>query len=336
MMPASRARRKDEAKLQWSEVPAARPVSGLLDDVRTGLLRKPRSMPPKYFYDALGAELFELICRTPEYYPTRTEDALLARIAPELLALTRPRHLVELGSGSSRKTRRLLEAWSAQPGPRTYWPFDVSREMLLASGAELEADFAGLEVHALVGDYLAGLAHLPIPSGPALWLFLGGTIGNFAPAHAEQFLHELSQNLGASGYLLLAVDRVKDPGRLEAAYADAAGVTARFNKNLLSVLNRELGADFVLDNFQHRAVFNRQAEQIEMYLDVSCTHSVDLGRLNMSLDLHAGESILTEISRKFSADSLAGLLERGSLQVCQSWHADGEAYSLVLAKPAQF
>ncbi len=315
-------------------MPPARPIPSLLDDVRAGLLTPPRSLPPKYFYDETGARLFEAICETAEYYPTRTEDALLQAIAGELIALARPRHLLELGSGSSRKTRRLIEACAGLVPAPVYWPFDVSREMLLHSARALNADYPWLGVHALVGDYHGGLDHLPVPEGPVLWLFLGGTIGNFSPSEAQAFLSELRRRMGAQDLLLLAVDRVKDRARLEAAYDDAGGVTAAFNRTVLAVLSRALGSDFDPAAFAHRAPYDEDRQQIEMYLDPLAPQRVRLPALDTELQLLPGDAIRTEISRKFTRDSLRQMVAGAGLVLRRQWDAPGEDYSLVLVGPA--
>ena len=331
-MPVHQPLRKNEDGLVWSEVRPARPIASLADDVRDGMLQSPRQLPPKYFYDERGSELFEQICQTAEYYPTRTEDALLQEIASELLARSRPAHIVELGSGSSRKTRRLFDACGEIGLAPVYWPFDVSREMLLNSARELFDDYPWLKVHALIGDYHAGLDHMPSPQGRSLWLFLGGTIGNFSAAEATAFLREVGAHMGPEGQLLLAVDRVKDPARLEAAYNDAGGVTAAFNRNVLNVLNRELDCDFTPDAFEHKAVFNRESEQIEMYLQAAREQTVTVGALDHQLRLAAGETIRTEISRKFTPASLQALLAGARMQAQRLWHAPDEDYTLVLAR----
>lgn len=320
------------ASVPCTVVPAAVPLPTLLDDARAGLLTPPRSLPPKYFYDQRGSELFEDICATPEYYPSRTEEALLAEHAGALMATAAPRHFLELGSGSSRKTRHLLAAWPARGGERIYWPFDVSESFLVASGEALVADYPWLTVRALAGDYTGGLANLPLPAeGRRLVAFLGGTIGNFAPADAEAILTEIVGLLGPEDHLLLGADRVKDADVLEAAYDDAEGVTAAFNRNLLNVLNRELDADFPVEAYRHRSVFNRAEAQVEMRLVAERGHRVRLGRLDAEIELDDGEEILTEISRKFTRESLAGLLAAAGLREVEHFEAPGGAYSLVLA-----
>ena len=250
MVTSSRAASDIDA-LRCQVVPSARPVAGLAEDARRGLLHRPRSLPSKYFYDERGSRLFDAICRTPEYYPTRTEGMLLARHAAAIIAQARPEHILELGSGASRKTRHLLAACEGGRHTPTYWPFDVCEEMLLAAGAELAGRYDWLTINPLLGDYCGGLRHLPAPNGRRLFVFLGGTIGNFERAEAIALLCELYAIMAPGDRLLLGADRVKDPAVLLAAYNDAQGVTAEFNRNLLQVLNRQLGADFVVEAFRH-------------------------------------------------------------------------------------
>ena len=313
-------------------VPPARPVPDLAADLRAGFAQRPRRLPPKYFYDERGSRLFEAICATPEYYPTRTEAALLSAHAPAIVAAARPQHVLELGAGSARKTQRLLAACAAAGSAPQYWPFDVCEEMLRTAAAELAARFPWLRVRALVGDYLAGLAHLPRPPGRRLYVFLGGTIGNFMPAQAVRFLSELSAGMGPQDRLLLGADRLKAPARLEAAYDDAAGITAAFNLNLLNVLNRDLGADFDPAGFAHRASFVASASRIEMHLVARRAQTVRVAALGRRYRFAAGEHLLTEISRKFSRRSLARLLARAGLAAEAHFEAEGSDYSLVLAR----
>ena len=309
----------------------SRPVPGLLEDVRAGLLSPPRSLPPKYFYDERGSSLFDRICDTPEYYPTRTEAALLAAHAREIIAATRPDHIVELGSGTSRKTRHLLDACDRVGVTCTYWPFDVCEPLLAQTGEDLLEGYPWLRVQALVGDYLGGLDHLPRPGGRRLFVFLGGTIGNFSPEEAMAFLGELRGMMRPGDALLLGADRVKSPQVLHAAYNDAEGVTAEFNRNVLTVLNRELEADFDPEAFAHYAPYNPERQQIEMYLIARSPQRARLGRLGLELELPAGEHILTEISRKFTLPSLLALLGEAGLRPLQHYAAEADYFSLVLA-----
>ncbi|WP_111747179.1 L-histidine N(alpha)-methyltransferase [Salinisphaera orenii] len=322
-------------RLVSSRVAPARPVSSLLEDARHGLLQRPRTLPPKYFYDDRGSRLFEAICQTPEYYPSRTEAALLSAHADSIIEQAAPAHLLELGSGSSRKTRHLLDACDRLGRPCGYWPFDVSAGMMLDAGAALVADYAWLHVHALIGDYTGGLSGLPLrQAGRRLIVFLGGTLGNFEPADARAMLREIATLMRGDDGLLVGLDRVKDRARLEAAYDDADGMTAAFNGNVLSVLNRELGAGFPVDTYRHRAVFDENKARIEMRLVAGHDHRVQLPALDTHIDMQAGEEILTEVSYKFTPASIEALLREAGLTLTRHYEADGGDYSLLLAKRA--
>lgn len=297
-----------------------------------GLLEPPRMLPPKYFYDTRGSELFDQICDTEEYYPTRTEDALLARFAADIIGKVSPRHILELGSGTSRKTRHLLSACEVQEGA-VYWPFDVCREVLEQAGERLAWDFPWLEINPLWGDYSAGLDHLPCPSGGCLYVFLGGTLGNFDEPDAVAFLTELSSRMSGQDRLLLGLDRVKPDSVLCAAYDDAEGVTAAFNRNVLSVLNQELDGNFRPEFFEHQAVYNKEQMRIEMYLVADGPQEVYLEAIDTTLRFEDGENILTEISRKFTLDSATRLLAKAGLDVEQHYEPENEYFSLLVAMP---
>lgn len=306
--------------------------STLASDVRRGLYSLPKFLPPKYFYDTRGSFLFEQICDTPEYYPTRTEDALLAEYACEVIARIRPHTIVELGSGSSRKTRHFFDACEREEVLARYIPLDVCGDMLLHAAQDLMARYRWLQIAAIVGDYSAGLDSLPTADGSRLFLFLGGTLGNFSDAEAVKFLWDIRCNLREQDALLIGVDRVKDPQALHAAYNDAQGYTARFNLNVLDVLNRELNGDFKAADFTHEAFFNEPSAQIEMHLRAQRDHMVNLHALDMRVPFRAGETIRTEISRKFTPASLTRLLGRAGLRVERHYEADGGVYSLALAR----
>jgi len=323
-------------RLLLQQVAPSRPIPGLEDDVRQGLLQgPPRSLPPKYFYDTRGSALFDRICDTPEYYPTRTEDALLARCAAAIIAEVRPRHIVELGSGTSRKTRRLFDACVSEECHSGYAPFDVCHDVLVEAGGLLVNDYEWLTVNALVGDYHAGFEHLPHFAGRSLFVFLGGTIGNFYQDDAVAFLSELRAHMQPGDRLLLGADRVKDPAVLHAAYNDAGGVTAAFNLNVLRVLNRELDGDFDTDGFYHHACYHPGTQRIEMYLVSKRRQGVRLSRLNQRLEFADGEEMLTEISRKFTREGLLDLLAAGGFRMETHFEAPEGYFSLVLAKPAE-
>lgn len=314
------------------QVRPTRRIPDILDDVRNGLLHPPRSLPPKYFYDEYGSTLFDRICETDEYYPTRTEDALLCQYAAEIIRQTLPEQIVELGSGSCRKTRRLLDACETLAHTCSFAPFDVCTEMVHRAGVELSEQYRWLRVEPMVGDYHAGLGNLPLSSGTTLFVFLGSTIGNFTPDEALDFIGEVRSCMQPGDYFLLGVDRVKDEEVLNAAYNDTQGLTARFNLNVLNVLNRELDANFDTGNFSHLAGFNRDLNRIEMYLLSEIDQIIRLRRLGTSISLSRGEKILTEISRKFTSTELEGMIRRSGMEICRHFEAENKYFSLVLSR----
>jgi L-histidine Nalpha-methyltransferase len=238
----------------------------LAEDVLDGLTRPFKELPPKHFYDAYGSELFERICELPEYYPTRTERAILEAQAAAIAEATGAAEVVELGAGYATKTRVLLDALRDAGTLARYVPVDVSETTVRACADELVDEYPGLSVHGLVGDFERHLVHLPEAPGPRLIVFLGGTIGNFLPGARRRFLRDLRARMGPGDHLLLGTDLVKDPRVIEAAYDDGEGVTAEFNRNVLRVVNRELDADFDLEAFEHVAFFDPDHEWIEMRL----------------------------------------------------------------------
>lgn len=298
--------------------------SRLAHDVLVGLCSTPKALPPKYFYDAVGSRLFDQICDTPEYYPTRIEQALLERFADSIVQKTDPRCIVEFGSGSARKISTLLAAVERSTACCRYVPFDVSRSMLETSSCALLQRFPWLEVHAIVGDYDRDFDALPV-SAPTLFVFLGGTIGNFTPAEAALFLSKLRDQMRVGDYLLLGTDLLKDHDVLNAAYNDAAGVTAKFNKNVLSVVNHRLDASFDADAFRHVAFFDPSEAQIEMHLESTKPQCVPVRALGLDVEFTAGERILTEISRKFTRASVARMLRAAGLGL-DAWFAASNGY----------
>jgi len=299
-------------------------------DVRRGLTAHPKWLPPKYFYDDRGSRLFEAICELPEYYLTRTEHALLAEIAETVIEQTQPAQLVELGSGSARKTRLLLDALVRRHPGAAYVPIDVSESTLRRSAAALRGAYPGLRVHAIVADYEHGLPRLA-SAAPRLVAFLGSTIGNFEPPEDVRFLRGLALQLAPGDHLLLGVDLVKSIDRLHAAYDDAAGVTAEFNRNVLCVLNRELRADFDPARFDHVALYNAAAAQVEMHLRAREAHTVRVAALDLVVPFAAGETIHTESSRKFTRATAAAMLAAGGFRL-EHWYPspDGD-FALALA-----
>lgn len=305
--------------------------TSLANDVLVGLGRTPKSLPPKHLYDDVGSRLFDQICDTPEYYPTRTEQSLLERFADDIVRKTEPRCIVELGSGSSRKISTVLAAVERARARCCYIPFDVSQSMLEVSSRDLVKRFPWLEVHAIAGDYDRDFDALPL-RGPALFVFLGGTIGNFTPREATRFLSKLRSHMRAGDYLLLGTDLVKDHDVLNAAYNDAAGVTAAFNKNVLSVINRRLDASFDVDAFQHVAFFDRAQARIEMHLESVKAQTVQVRALGMAIEFDSGERILTEISRKFTRPRVAHMLRSAGLRLDAWFEASNGYFGLSVAR----
>ena len=289
-------------------------------DVRTGLSARPRVLPPKWFYDHRGSQLFDEITRLDEYYPTRREREIIAREAPAVAAFGADT-FVELGSGSSEKTRLLLDAMVTDGRLARYVPFDVSEAFLRESADALGREYPGLELRAIVGDFerhLATIATLP-RGGRRLVAFLGGTIGNLDPGQRRAFFDALADALEPGDGLLLGTDLVKAPERLVRAYDDLAGVTAAFNKNVLAVINRELGADFDLDAFDHVARWDPEAEWIEMRLRSRRVQHVTVPSLGLAVDLAAGEEIRTEISAKFRRERVVAELDAAGLTLERWW-----------------
>ncbi|WP_327399525.1 L-histidine N(alpha)-methyltransferase [Streptomyces sp. NBC_01288] len=289
--------------------------AALRADVLEGLTRTPKTLPPKWFYDAHGSELFEQITELPEYYPTRAEREILVDRAGEIAAATGARTLVELGSGSSDKTRHLLDALT---GLAVYVPVDVSESALTQAGHALIEERPGLDVHALIADFTGDLT-LPETPGPRLLAFLGGTIGNLLPAERATFFAGLRSLLSPGDALLLGTDLVKDEQVLVRAYDDAAGVTAAFNKNVLTVVDRELGADFDADAFDHVALWDTDNEWIEMRLRSRTDQTVKIPALDLAVDFTAGEELRTEISAKFRKEGVRSELATTGLELAHWW-----------------
>lgn len=304
----------------------------LADDVLDGLTRPFKELPAKHFYDARGAELFDRICELPEYYQTRAERAILELHATELSALTGAVELVELGSGTAAKTRVLLDALHAAATLERYIPVDVTESMVRDCAAELTDEYPGLRVHGVIGDFERHLDQVPPPVGPRIVAFLGGTIGNFPPGSRRRVLREITKLLGPRDHLLMGTDLVKDPEILEAAYDDAQGVTAEFNRNVLRVLNRELDADFEPDDFEHVALFDREHEWIEMRLRARREHTTLVRDLDLPVHFDAGEEMRTEISAKFTADRLEADLSAAGLELVRWFTDPEELFALTLSR----
>jgi L-histidine N-alpha-methyltransferase len=305
----------------------------LADDVREGLTAPQKSLPPKYFYDELGSRLFERICETPEYYPTRTEMALLRSAADEIIARVQPEDLVELGPGSDEKARILLDAMERRGPVGRYVPVDVSPEIVERSARSLTEAYPGLTVHAVIGDFLEHLDK--VPGGKRqLVVFLGSTIGNLEHDEAVAFLRNVAENLDPGDAFLLGTDLIKDPLVLEAAYNDAQGLTEKFNRNILEVINRHLNADFCLENFEHIAFFNHEKNRIEIYLESKVEQTVGIDGLRMKVAFEAGERIHTEYSQKFTRESVQSMLEEAGMTP-EAWLTDEKQwFGLALARRA--
>ncbi|MFD5304365.1 L-histidine N(alpha)-methyltransferase [Streptomyces rochei] len=301
--------------------------AALRDDVLAGLTSTPKWLPPKWFYDARGSELFEEITALDEYYPTRAEREILVDRAGEIAAATGARTLVELGSGSSEKTRFLLDALT---GLRGYVPVDVSESALTQAGRALAAERPDLRVHALIADFTAELT-LPDTPGPRLVAFLGGTIGNLLPDERAAFLSGVRALLSPGDALLLGADLVKDERVLVRAYDDAAGVTAAFNKNVLSVVNRELDADFDPAAFAHVALWNAEREWIEMRLRSLGAQTVKIQALDLAVDFAAGEELRTEVSAKFRREGVHAELAGAGLEPAHWWTDAAGRFALSLS-----
>jgi L-histidine N-alpha-methyltransferase len=307
----------------------------LARNVRAGLTGAVKQLPPKHFYDARGSKLFETICALPEYYLTRSESELLCQRAAEIVSVTRCGELVELGSGAPDKARVLLDAMCAHGTPGRYVPVDVSEQALREGARELADAYPELRIHGIVADFERQLDRVPAPDGlPRVVALLGSTIGNFAPAGRRHLLRAVAGLLDESDRLLVGVDLVKDPAVLEAAYNDAQGVTAEFNRNVLRVINRELDADFEPEAFEHVAFFDAHNEWIEMRLRALREMRVRVAKLELEVAFARDEELLTEISAKFTAARLGADLAAAGLAV-ERWYTDrGERFALALARRA--
>ena len=302
-------------------------------DARAGLTASPKVLPPKWFYDEEGCRLFDEITRLPEYYPTRAEREILSRHAGDIAVRTSADTLVELGSGTSEKTRLLLDALAAHGSLRRFVPFDVSEPTLRDAASAIELEYPGVDVHAVVGDFERHLDRLP-RGGTRLVAFLGSTIGNLDPDGRARFYRSLAAGLTPDDALLLGTDLVKDTRRLEAAYDDSAGVTAAFNRNVLSVLNRELAADFVPERFEHVASWNPAEEWIEMRLRSRGAQTVHVKDLDLHVEFADGEEMRTEISAKFRRERVEAELSAAGLAVAAWWTDPSGDFALSLSVPA--
>ena len=311
----------------------AESVDALRAEAREGLTATPKWLSPKWFYDARGSELFEEITALPEYYPTRTERGLLTQYADEIAALTEPEILIELGSGSSEKTRLLLDSMTARGTLRTYVPQDVSVTALEGAAQQVGAEFPGIDVLGVVSDFTGSLHHLP-GGGRRAVAFLGGTLGNLVPTERAEFLSGIAAVLAPGENLILGVGLVIDPAVLVPAYDDAAGVTAQFNLNVLAVLNKQLGANFPLEDFRHVALWDAENQWIEMRLEALRALSVHIDDLDLEITFAAGEQLRTEISAKFTEDGIAAELASAGFGVRKVWTDQDQRFALLCAQRA--
>jgi L-histidine N-alpha-methyltransferase len=305
-------------------------AQALRRDVRDGLTQTPKSLPPKWFYDSVGSDLFDQITRLPEYYPTRAEAQILRARAAEIAAASGADTLVELGSGTSEKTRLLLDALRDSGSLQRFIPFDVDASVLNAAGTAIQREYPGVEIDAVCGDFEEHLGKIP-RVGRRLVVFLGSTIGNLTQGPRSEFLSTLSDTLQSGDTLLLGTDLVKDVDRLVRAYDDSAGVTAQFNRNVLAVVNRELDADFVVDAFEHVAKWNPDEERIEMWLRAASAQRVSIGGLDLTVDFAAGEEMLTEVSCKFRPERVESELAASGLRRTHWWTDPAGDFGLSLS-----
>ncbi len=310
--------------------PAASDAATDLEELRAGLLASPRRIPSKHFYDRRGSALFERITELPEYYLTRAERALLEHSADEIAAATEAEELVELGSGAATKTRLLLDAMARRGCLRLYVPVDVSESEVRRVALELVGEYPGLRVHGMVADFTRHLDDIP-PGDPRLVILLGSTVGNYARDPAVALLRQIARPMAAGDFFLLGADLVKDPAVIEAAYNDAAGVTAEFNRNILRVVNRLASADFDPAAFRHQARYDRDERRIEIWLVAERRQRVRLTALDLDLELAAGEPILTELSCKYDRQQVDAMLAASGFRLAH-WLTDpGQRFGLALA-----
>ncbi|WP_414753663.1 L-histidine N(alpha)-methyltransferase [Anabaena sp. CCY 9910] len=320
-------------QIQRLQAPTRVVTSTAGGDVVRGLAQTPKTLPPCYFYDDRGSELFERICELPEYYVTRTETAILQRFAGEIARITGACELVELGSGNSTKTRILLDAYQQLDYPLRYLPIDVCAGILESSAKQLLQDYPSLEVYALAGTYELALAQLtPKKLSSRMICFIGSTLGNLNLQECDVFLSQIRATLNVGEYFLLGVDLQKPKEILEPAYDDSQGVTAEFNLNMLEHLNRSFEGNFDTTQFKHWAFYNESEQRIEMHLKSERSQTVQLKSLNLTVNLAQGETILTEISRKFNLDSIQQQLAAKGLIPVQTWTDANQWFGLLLCQ----
>ena len=321
-------------RLTIHRLSAGRPLAvQLAEDVRTGFARSPKVLPPKYLYDERGSELFEAITGLPEYYPTRAEAAILTANVGRLVEHVRPEELVELGSGSSQKTRMLLEAMHRTGSGHRYVPLEISETALLGAARDLLDDYPWLDVHGHLGDFATDLPAVP-RRGRRLIAFLGSTIGNLLPAGRAALLERIAESMAAGDVFLLGADLVKSPATLVPAYDDAAGVTAEFNRNMLRVLNRELDGDLPVDDFDHLATWNAREERIEMHLVARRRVVARLDAIDLDVRFEPGETLVTEYSCKFRVAGITTELRSAGLETTEVWTDELDRFAVLVATVA--
>ena len=296
-------------------------LDSIADDVRRGLSASQKFLLPKFLYDEEGSLLFEQITELPEYYPTRTELSILTNIADELMYRVSPQEIVELGSGSSTKTRMLLDVGYNAKTLTKYLPFDVSQTIVESACVDLQQRYPDLALHGVIGDFERHLGLVPPPIGKRLVLFIGSTIGNLEPKERLELLGEIRKMLSPGDCLLLGMDQVKDISVLEAAYNDAAGVTAAFDLNILNAINNALHADFNVAEFRHLAHYNRDLDRIEMHVYANSAQTVRIADLDMTVEIAKDESIWTESSHKFTQETATSMLKESGMTL-DTWYTD--------------
>ncbi len=320
-------------RLKFIRAVNAQHKNSFAEDVLHGLSSDPKTLLPKYFYDAYGSELFEQICTTPEYYVTRTEASILKNVSAFIAELNNDKRvIVELGSGNSEKTKFILNAFTKRNSGITYVPIDVS-EILLDGGKHLIEEFEGLSVHGIIGEYEESLEVVnSLITEPKLIIFLGSSIGNFDMPHAGYFLRHVSNNMHEDDTLLAGFDMVKEENVLNAAYDDAAGVTAKFNLNILTRINNELGGEFDISKFSHRAFFNPLESRVEMHLVSISRQDVNISSIGKVIHFQENETIHTENSYKFTDEMINELSSKAGLRISDKWKDEKDYFELCMMK----
>ncbi len=325
------ARLSTNERFQLNSLSPDRHLNSLAEDVRLGLLSSPRRLPPKYFYDERGSMLFDQICQTEEYYLTRAESALLKKHADEIIETTRATAIVEYGSGTSEKTEILIQAANQRHDWLHYLPLDVCEEILIVAADRLIDRYPGLSIDAWHGDFLNGMDHFKNEHERSLYTFLGSSLGNFSQTEAISFLSDVRNTLKEGDWFLLGVDMVKDHSVLNAAYNDKTGYTAAFNLNVLNVLNQALGGDFNKGKFNHHAFFDTENSRIEMQLQSCCRQDVTLRDIDLKIEFSEGDHIVTEHSRKYTAESIQKLLNSAGFSPNKIFTGKNNEFMLILS-----